>query len=107
MTFRTSDEGCANTLIVVTYIQRCQAEVQKAQAEELELHRKRMAHIDQNLAEITDKLNGLNGYVSGQQEVSQYTSTPRRSALVRQRTINAVDDWCCGFSNLVDLCGVQ
>ena len=79
--FRTSDEGCANTLIVVTYIQRCQAEVQKAQAEELELHRKRMAHIDQNLAEITDKLNGLNGYVSGQQEVSQYTSTPRCSAL--------------------------
>jgi hypothetical protein len=71
MDFEQAMKDVQNTLIVVAEIQRRQAEVQKAQAEELELHRKRMAHIDQNLSEITDKLNGLIGYVSGQQEPPQ------------------------------------
>ena len=71
MDFEQAMKDVQNTLIVVAEIQRRQAEVQKAQAEELELHRKRMAHIDKNLAEITDKLNGLIGYVSGHQEPPQ------------------------------------
>ncbi len=65
-----------DTLVVMAEIQRRQAEVQKIQAEELdairervrkddELHRKRMAHIEQNLEEITDKLNGLIGFMDG------------------------------------------
>ncbi len=30
-----------------------------------EQHEKRMAHVDKRLAEITDKLNGLIGYIDG------------------------------------------
>ena len=55
-------------------IQRRQAEVQKLQAEEMSSlremfregmsnHEKRMAHIEQNLDEASDKLNGLIGYL--------------------------------------------
>jgi hypothetical protein len=29
------------------------------------LHDERMAHIDQRLEEMTDKLNGLNGFMDG------------------------------------------
>ena len=72
-----------DTLVVMAEIQRRQAEVQKIQAEELdavrermttfhekmlagyELHEKRMAHIEQNLDEISDKLNGLIGFMDG------------------------------------------
>lgn len=53
-------------------IQRRQAEVQKLQAQDLvfmregfQLHERRMAHIDMRLAEITDKLDGLIGFMGG------------------------------------------
>ncbi len=60
-------------------IQRRQAEVRKAQAEEvagqaevlkrlhegMELHEKRMSHVDLALSEIGDKLNGLIGFMGG------------------------------------------
>jgi hypothetical protein len=45
-----------DTALVVAEIRRRQAAVQKMQAEGMELHEKRMAHIDMRLAEITDKL---------------------------------------------------
>jgi hypothetical protein len=66
-----------DTLVVVSEIQRRQAEVQKLQAHELDAlrewrdrmredmaaHSKRMAHIEQSLEEAGDKLNGLIGYL--------------------------------------------
>jgi hypothetical protein len=61
-------------VIVMAGIQERQANVQKGQAEWLEQlqagwdqHEKRMAHVEQNLAEITDKLNALIGYIDGMQ----------------------------------------
>jgi hypothetical protein len=62
-----------DTLIVMAEIQRRQSEVQKLQAQDVEFHRqqlaeheKRMAHIDLTLTEITDKLNGMMGYLDNQ-----------------------------------------
>jgi len=55
-----------DTAVVMADIQRRQAAVQKMQAEGMELHEKRMAHIDMRLAEITDKLDGLIGFQRGQ-----------------------------------------
>jgi hypothetical protein len=63
-----------DTLVVMDEIERRQAEVYKVQAEQLdamleqmrrgyELHEKRMAHVEQNLEEITDNLNGLIGFM--------------------------------------------
>ena len=53
-------------------IQRRQAEVQKLQAQDLasmreglQIHEQRMAHVDMRLAEITDKLDGLIGFMGG------------------------------------------
>ncbi len=57
------------------------AEIEKRQSELLKLHSQRLVVLeaesaeyrrrtDQNLAEITDKLNGLIGYVSGQRPPS-------------------------------------
>ena len=53
-------------------IQRRQAEVQKLQAENvvymqvsMRVHDQRMNHIDMRLAEITDKLDGLIGFMGG------------------------------------------
>ena len=46
-------------------IQRRQAAVQKLQAEGMELHEKRMAHVDMRVAEITDKLDSLIGFMGG------------------------------------------
>jgi hypothetical protein len=54
-----------DTLIVMAEIQRRQAEVQKMQAEGLALHEQRMNHIELNLSEISDKLNGLIGFMDG------------------------------------------
>ena len=42
------------------------AEVQKMQAEGWALHEQRMSHVDIRLAEITDKLDGLAGFMNGQ-----------------------------------------
>jgi hypothetical protein len=76
MNFEQEIAQIKDTLVVMAEIQRRQASVQKTQAEELdamhekmikgyELHEKRMAHIEQNLEEITDKLNGLIGFMDG------------------------------------------
>ena len=40
-------------------------ELQKMQAERFELHEQRMSHIDMRLAEITDKLDGMIGFMDG------------------------------------------
>jgi hypothetical protein len=84
MDFEAAIRQLQNTLVVMASIQERQAAVQKTQADELEavrdfmlestrrheeqlrLHEERMARIDQNLIEITDKLNGLIGYLDGQ-----------------------------------------
>lgn len=79
MNFEQAIVQIQDTLIVMAEIQRRQAEVQKTQAEEIslhaqflkrlhegmELHEKRMKHIDLTLAEIGDKLNGLIGFMGG------------------------------------------
>jgi hypothetical protein len=76
MNFEQEIAQLKDTLVVVAEIQRRQAAVQKVQAEELdamrtqmlkgyELHEKRMAHIERNLDEISDKLNGLIGFMDG------------------------------------------
>jgi hypothetical protein len=61
-----------DTAVVMAEIQRRQAEVQKLQAENvvymqegMRLHEQRMAHVDMRLAEITDKLDGLIGFMGG------------------------------------------
>jgi hypothetical protein len=57
------------------------AELEKRQSEMLKVHSQRLVRLeaesaeyrrrtDQNLAEITNKLNGFSGYVSGQQPPS-------------------------------------
>lgn len=72
MNFEQEISQLQDTLVVMAEIQRRQAQVQKTQAEELDamregykLHEKRMAHIEQNLDEISDKLNGLIGFLDG------------------------------------------
>jgi hypothetical protein len=72
MDFQDAIKELQNTLVVVSEIQRRQAEVQKLQAYELDamreayrLHEKRMAHFEQSMNEAGDKLNGLIGYLDG------------------------------------------
>jgi ABC-type phosphate transport system auxiliary subunit len=72
MDFQNAIKELQDTLVVVSEIQRRQAEVQKLQAQELDamreayrLHEKRMAHFDENMHEAGDKLNGLIGYLDG------------------------------------------
>jgi predicted short-subunit dehydrogenase-like oxidoreductase (DUF2520 family) len=52
-----------DALIVTAEIQRRQAEVQRGQAEWLAAHEERLRRIELNLAEATDKLNGLIGFM--------------------------------------------
>jgi hypothetical protein len=72
--FAKSIAQLEDTLTVVIGIQERQARVQKLQAEELDAlrtfmidgfkrHEERMDHIDERLAEITDKLDGLIGFM--------------------------------------------
>jgi len=65
MNFEQEINQLKDTLIVMAEIQRRQAEVQKMQAEGLALHEQRMNHIELNLSEISDKLNGLIGFMKG------------------------------------------
>ena len=65
MDFEQEINQLKDTLIVVAEIQRRQAEVQKMQAEGFALHEQRMNHIELNLSEISDKLNGLIGFMNG------------------------------------------
>jgi hypothetical protein len=80
MNFESGINQLKDTLIVMAEIQRRQAEVQRMQAEgtalheqrmkqaeeSMALHDQRMNHIDLRLAEITDKLDGLIGFMDGQ-----------------------------------------
>ena len=73
MNFEQEIASLKDTLVVMAALKRHHAEVQKLQAHELNsmrelmvemrqgmaLHEKRMTHVEQNLEEITDKLNGL------------------------------------------------
>jgi hypothetical protein len=72
MDFEQEINQLKDTLVVMAEIQRRQAEVQKMQAERIvateegmKLHEQRMNHVDLNLSEITDKLNGLIGFMDG------------------------------------------
>jgi len=65
MDFEHEINQLKDTLIVMAEIQRRQAEVQKMQAEGFALHEQRMNHIELNLSEISDKLNGLIGFMDG------------------------------------------
>ena len=55
-----------DTVIVMAHIEKRQSEVLKDLTEFRILSEKNQARIETNLAEITDKLNGLIGYVDGQ-----------------------------------------
>lgn len=66
MNFEQEIVRLQDTLAVMAEIQRRQAEVQKMQAAGWALHEQRMTHVDVRLAEITDKLDGLNGFMNGQ-----------------------------------------
>ena len=65
MDFQKEIGQLQDTLVVMAEIQRRQAEVQKMQAEYTAVHEARMQHIDMRLEEITDKLNGLIGFMDG------------------------------------------
>jgi hypothetical protein len=79
MNFEQEIHQLQDTLIVMAEIQRRQAEVRKMQAERtvaldtqiaamtqgMSLHEERMNHVELNLAEMTDKLNGLIGFMDG------------------------------------------
>jgi len=65
MDFEQEINQLKDTLVVMAEIQRRQVEVQKMQAEGFALHEQRMNHIDMRLAEITDKLDGLSGFMNG------------------------------------------
>ena len=72
MDFEQQINQLQDTLIVTVEIQRREAEIQKTQAERIvateegmKLHEQRMSHIELNLSEISDKLNGLIGFMNG------------------------------------------
>ena len=55
-----------DAVVVMAHIEKRQSEVLKDLAEFRILSEKNQARIETNLAEITDKFNGLIGYVDGQ-----------------------------------------
>jgi hypothetical protein len=79
MDFGKEIASLKDTLLVMAELERHHAEVQKLQAYEIDamrgllvdmregmaLHEKRMTHVERNLEEITDKLNGLIGFMDG------------------------------------------
>jgi hypothetical protein len=65
MSFEQEIDQLKDTLIVVTEMQRRQADGQKMQVYGMALHEQRMNHVDMRLAEITDKLDGLIGFMDG------------------------------------------
>jgi hypothetical protein len=72
MDFEQEISRLQDTLVLMAEIQRRQADVQRVQAERIiateegmKLHEQRMNHIELNLSEITDKLNGLIGFMDG------------------------------------------
>jgi hypothetical protein len=72
MDFEQEISRLQDTLVLMAEIQRRQADVQRVQAERIiateegmKLHEQRMNHIELNLSEIMDKLNGLIGFMDG------------------------------------------
>ena len=65
MNFEQEMSQLKDTLVVMTEIQRRQADVQKMQSAGLALHEQRMNHVDMRLAEIADQLDGLIGFMDG------------------------------------------
>jgi hypothetical protein len=72
MDFEQEISRLQDTLVVMAEIQRLQADLQRIQAERIiateegmKLHEQRMNHIELNLSEISDKLNGLIGFMDG------------------------------------------
>ena len=63
MDFEAEIRRIQDTLVVMGEIQARMAHIQKDQAEGLAAHERRMNHIDERLAEITDKLDGLIGFM--------------------------------------------
>ena len=77
MSFEQTTKGAQDTLTVMVEIERQQSRLLREHSErlvkvegEIAEHRRASAkyqqRTDQNLAEITDKLNGLIGYMEGQ-----------------------------------------
>jgi hypothetical protein len=72
MNYEEAIKELQDNLIVIAEIERRQSEMLREHAEMLHEHNKHLAELlefrrrtDQNLAEITDKLNGLIGYLDG------------------------------------------
>jgi hypothetical protein len=55
-----------DAMVVMAHIEKRQSEILKVHTERLAESEEFRRRTDQNLAEITDKLNGLIGYVAGQ-----------------------------------------
>jgi hypothetical protein len=73
MNFEQAIKAIQDNLIVIGEIERRTSEVLREQSEILHEHNLHFAELlefrrrtDQNLSEITDKLNGLIGYIDGQ-----------------------------------------
>jgi hypothetical protein len=72
MNYQQAIKDLQDNLIVIAEIERRQSALRRDHAEMLHEHNKHLAKLhefrlrtDQNLAEITDKLNGLIGYMDG------------------------------------------
>jgi hypothetical protein len=72
MNYEQAIKDLQDNLIVITEIERRQSAILREHAEMLHEHNLHFAELhefrrrtDQNMAEITDKLNGLIGYVDG------------------------------------------
>ena len=63
MDFEAARRKTHETLAVVGELEARMAAVRKQQAEGLAAHEKRMNHIDERLAEIADKVDGLIGFM--------------------------------------------
>ncbi len=57
--------GMEETLIVIGEIERRQSALLKEHSELIVVSERRMAHLEQTMAEIGDKLNGLIGWAEG------------------------------------------
>ena len=55
-----------DAMVVMAHMEKRQSEILKVHTERLAETEEFRRRTDQNLAEITDKLNGLTGYVAGQ-----------------------------------------
>ena len=70
MNIEAAVKDLQDSMIVMAHIEKCHSEMLRAHEEWINEHGAEIQEFrrrtDQNLAEITDKLNGLIGYVAGQ-----------------------------------------